>query len=67
VAYGRAPDRTVLVRIGSHRPMSDLAGHHILTMDNSPESRQAVADALSAAGCPVDLSGADWYKAGEFA
>jgi predicted nucleotide-binding protein len=66
VAYGRAPNRTVLVRIGSHRPMSDLAGHHIVNLNNSPESRQAVADALSAAGCPVDLSGSDWYKSGDF-
>lgn len=34
-AYGRAPQRTILVRIGSHRPMSDLAGHHILALNNS--------------------------------
>lgn len=66
VAYGRNPERTVLVRVGSHRPMSDLAGHHILQLNNSPESRQAVADALRAAGCPVDVSGADWYQAGNF-
>ena len=66
VAYGRNPDRTVLLRVGSHRPMSDLAGHHILQLSNDPESRQAVADALKAAGCPVDLTGADWYKAGDF-
>lgn len=66
VAYGRAPQRTIIVRIGSHRPMSDLAGHHILVLNNSPESRQAVADALQAAGCPVDVSGADWFRAGDF-
>lgn len=66
VAYGRAPLSTVLLRVGSHRPMSDLAGHHILNLNNSPESRQAVADALKAAGCPVDLTGADWFKAGDF-
>src|SRR5581483_2704074 len=67
VAYGRAPERTVLIRIGSHRPMSDLAGHHILQLDDSPQSRQAVADALRSAGCPVDLSGSDWFRAGRFA
>lgn len=66
VAYGRAPDRTVLVRVGSQRPMSDLAGHHILQLDDSPQSRQAVADALHAAGCPIDLSGTDWFRAGSF-
>jgi predicted nucleotide-binding protein len=66
VAYGRSPNRTVLVRVGSHRPMSDLAGHHIIILNNSPESRQSVADALNAAGCPVDLSGSDWFRAGDF-
>lgn len=66
VAYGRAPQRTVLIRLGAQRPMSDLAGDHILQLDDSPQSRQAVADALEAAGCPVDLSGTDWFKAGTF-
>jgi predicted nucleotide-binding protein len=67
VSYGRAPNRTVLVRVGSHRPMSDLAGHHILQLDDSPQSRQAVADSLRVAGCPVDMTGLDWYQAGSFA
>jgi hypothetical protein len=66
VAYGRKPERTVLVRVGSHRPMSDLAGHHILQLDDSPQSRQAVADALRMAGCDVDTSGSDWFKSGQF-
>ena len=67
VVYGRAPHRTILVRVGSQRPMSDLAGHHILQLDDTPASRQGVADALRVAGCPVDLSGSDWFKAGRFA
>jgi hypothetical protein len=46
--------------------MSDLTGHHILALDDSPQSRQAVADALRIAGCPVDVSGSDWYKSGTF-
>ena len=50
VAYGRAPERTVLIRVGSYLPMTDLAGHHILQLDNSAQSRQAVADALKVAG-----------------
>jgi hypothetical protein len=66
VAYGRAPERTILIRVGSHRPMSDLAGHHILQLDDSPQSRQTVADALRTAGCPIDVSGADWFRAGKF-
>ena len=66
VAYGRQPERSVLVRVGSHRPMSDLAGHHIVQLDDSLQSRLSVADALRAAGCPVDLSGSDWITAGAF-
>jgi predicted nucleotide-binding protein len=66
VAYGRDPRRTILVRVGSHRPISDLAGHHILQLDDSPQSRQAVADALSIAGCPVDMTGAEWFQSGKF-
>jgi len=66
VAYGRAPDRTVLIRVGALRPMSDLAGHHVIQFDDSAESRQAVADALRTAGCPVDTTGSDWYRAGTF-
>jgi predicted nucleotide-binding protein len=66
VAYGRAPERTILVRVGSHRPMSDLAGHHILQLDDSPQSRQSLADALRTAGCPVDLTGTEWFRSGKF-
>jgi predicted nucleotide-binding protein len=66
VAYGRCPERTVLIRVGSHRPMSDLAGHHILQLDDSAQSRQSVAEALKSAGCKVDLSGKDWFRAGKF-
>jgi predicted nucleotide-binding protein len=66
VAYGRDPQRTVLIRVGAQRPMSDLSGHHILTLDNSPQSRQAIADALRAAGCPVDVSGSGWFESGDF-
>jgi predicted nucleotide-binding protein len=67
VAYGRDPQRTILVRVGSQRPMSDLAGHHILQLDDSPQSRQGVVDALRTAGCPVDVTGTDWFRAGVFA
>jgi predicted nucleotide-binding protein len=66
VAYGRDHQRTVLVRIGKQRPMSDLAGHHILTLDDSASAGKAVADALRVAGCSVDISGSDWLTVGTF-
>ena len=67
VAYGRAPQRTVMIRIGgNHRPISDLAGHHLIQLTNDGASRQEVADALRNAGCPVDTTGTDWLKTGDF-
>jgi hypothetical protein len=56
-----------MIRVGhSHRPISDLAGHHVLKLTDEASSRKEVADALQNAGCPVKTSGADWMKAGEF-
>jgi hypothetical protein len=37
-----------------------------MTLDNSPQSRQTIADALRAAGCPVDVSGSGWFESGNF-
>ncbi len=66
VALGRNADRTVLVEIGMVRPFSDIAGRHIIRLSNSPQSRQALAERLSSAGCDVDLTGTDWHSAGDF-
>lgn len=66
LAFGRSPDRTILVEIGQLRPFSDIWGRHTVRLDNSPERRQALATRLSDAGCPVDTSGTDWYSAGNF-
>jgi hypothetical protein len=38
----------------------------MVQLNDSPQSRQEVADALRAAGCPVDVSGSDWFKEGTF-
>ena len=65
MAFGRHPDRTVLVELGAIRPFSDVAGRHAVRLDNSPESRKELAQRLQTAGCSVDLSGSDWLTAGE--
>jgi len=39
LAFGRNPNRTILVEIGSLREVSDLLGRHAIRMDNSPEKR----------------------------
>ena len=66
MAMGRRPDRTVLVELGQLRPFSDVAGIHVIRMDDSSERRHELAIRLQIAGCPIDLSGTDWHKAGDF-
>jgi predicted nucleotide-binding protein len=65
MAFGRHPDRTVLVEMGVIRPFSDVAGRHSVRLDNSPERRKDLAQRLETAGCAVDVSGSDWLKAGD--
>lgn len=66
MAFGRNPKRTVLVEIGILRPFSDVAGRHVVRLDNSVGRRQDLAERLRAAGCDVDLSGRDWHTVGSF-
>jgi hypothetical protein len=67
MALGRDAKRTVLVEIGSLRPFSDVAGRHAVRLNNSLDSRQALAQRLSTAGCDVIVSGTDWHSVGDFA
>ena len=64
MAMGLYPKRTIIVELGVVRPFSDIAGRHILRMDNSTEKRQELADRLRTIGCAVNLSGTDWQSAG---
>jgi len=66
MALGLFPDRTVIVEIGQLRPVSDIGGRHVIRMNDKPERRQELAQRLQTAGCEVNLSGTDWYKAGSF-
>jgi predicted nucleotide-binding protein len=67
LAMGREPNRTVLVQIGGVKGFSDVAGRHIVHLDNSPERRQDVAQRLRRAGCPVSIAGRDWLRVGDLA
>jgi predicted nucleotide-binding protein len=58
------PDRTILVQIGDVRHFSDIAGRHIVYMDDSTQRRQELANRLKDAGCPVNFSGTDWHTTG---
>ena len=66
MAMGRNADRTILVELGSLRPFSDVAGLHVIRMDNRSQRRQELAQRLESAGCPVNLDGVDWHTAGDF-
>lgn len=66
MAMGRSEDRTILVQLGDTRPFSDIAGRHVVQMDNSTVKRQELAQRLELAGCRVDLTGVDWHTAGTF-
>lgn len=66
MAMGRDPDRTVLVQFGDLRPFSDVAGRHILRVNDDSQSRQQLADRLANAGCEVKLTGVRWHQAGDF-
>jgi predicted nucleotide-binding protein len=59
-------DRTVIVELGRSRPFSDIAGRHVLRLDNSSQRRQELAQRLLASKLAVDISGTDWHAAGDF-
>ena len=64
MAFGRYPNRTILVALGTLRQFSDIAGRHILYLSNDASSRQALAGRLRTAGCAVETEyKSDWLDA----
>lgn len=66
LAMGRDAKRTVLVTVGRWHTFSDIAGRHVVHLEDSSEMRHTLANRLATAGCQVDLDGNDWLKAGDF-
>lgn len=66
MAFGRHPERTILVELGKVRPFSDVAGRHAVRISDTAEARRELAQRLTTAGCDVDISGSDWLSAGVF-
>ena len=66
MAMGRNENRTIMVELGTLRPFSDIAGRHVIRLDNTTQRRQELAQRLELAGCPVNLNGIDWHSAGDF-
>jgi len=65
MAFGSHSNQTVLVQFGEVRAFSDIAGRHVVRMDDSIKKRQELAAKLKAAGCSVNSDGADWHTAGD--
>jgi predicted nucleotide-binding protein len=67
MAFGKYPDRTVLVYLGKTRPFSDIVGRNVLYISNNVTKRQGLADRLRTAGCDVKIEGrTDWQSVGDF-
>jgi hypothetical protein len=67
MAFGRHPDRTILVRLGYSRPFSDVAGRSEVRISNRAEDRQALVDRLKTAGCDVKTDKkTGWLSEGDF-
>lgn len=66
MALARAEDRTLLVRVGDVNLASDIHGRHVVTLDDSAEQRNELAQRLKTAGCEPDTGNTDWYRTGTF-
>jgi predicted nucleotide-binding protein len=67
MAFGRHPDRTILVSLGYSRPFSDVAGRHEVKINNRAEDRLSSIARLKTAGCDVRFENkTDWLNAGDF-
>ncbi|MDX3191245.1 BN6_48550 family protein [Streptomyces sp. MN03-5084-2B] len=61
------PDRTIIIEMGSLRPVSDLSGLHVVRFDGSGPAIARVVSRLRTAGCPVDESDRSWRDPARFA
>jgi hypothetical protein len=65
MALGKYPDRTLLVQLGPHRPFTDIAGLHLVELDDSVTRREALIQRLAGMGCPASKNG-NWSHSGNF-
>ena len=65
-AFGAYPKKTLLVRVGNTRSISDLGGKHIMKLSNNPASRKELAQRLSKMGFKVNTNGTSWLTEFDF-
>lgn len=66
MAFGRKPDRTLLIEVGKVKAFSDVAGRHIIRLSNEADKRIEIVGRLRTAGCKVSTDGTDWLRVGDF-
>jgi predicted nucleotide-binding protein len=67
IALGAHHEKTLLVEVGDVRKISDIAGMHILHLDNKATSRKELAQRLkNKLKFKVDTSGDSWLTVGNF-
>jgi len=66
MAFGRYPDRTVIVSLGYTRQFSDIVGRHVVRLTNTVPTRKKLVGRLKTAGCPVNIDHKDeWMTIGD--
>ncbi len=66
MAFGRHPERTLLVEMAAIRPFSDVTGRHVIRLTDSASSKHALVERLRRAGCDCDTEGQDWLRGERF-
>lgn len=66
MAMHKDPGKTVLVKFGSVREMSDISGVNYISIRDSVDARRAIGERLDTAGAAVVMSRDKWRTAGDF-
>jgi len=66
MAFGRHPDRTIIVELGVLRPASDLIGRNTVRIGSTKGPLEALANRLEGAGCPVTRAHPAWLDPARF-
>jgi hypothetical protein len=60
LAFGRKPNRTILVELGELRGLSDLLGRHTVRLDGTSAGLNELVQRLQSAGCELSTAGSRW-------
>jgi len=65
-AFGRSPERTILVQVGHVQLFSDIDGRYIPNFTGKENERRDLINRLKSVGCIVNDNGDAWRSAGDF-